>query len=441
MMNKNGKLHCTTMAALVVFVVLGLMACASVTVVPVSYTAPARMDMSGINRIAIDSNDAQVESFISQKLNETGKYTMAPATELEAWYQWSERAKYQASATEVSADDLAKAYSENVARADSSYKKTLKITGDVKELGQSSRGRYYMRLAAGSDSVDIYLLPSEMEKFKSIDKGQAVTVLGEGSGRNLPDMEDTAEILRLLGAGSSVNVIDGVFPVGDYPGTVDAVVIVKKDLSVQNNSRPVTQGSNQYVYDRSVTVNIAYQVERAQDISLIGQGTKTATATSSNADRSQLAAASDLQAGIINGLLNEFANEMVPMQRTMSLALAKEESEDKEVKKQMSEAQKLVKAKDYKGAVATYGKIYAQYNNFAAGYNQALLTEATEGTEAAIGLMEALSQKTNNPMAQNMLGKMQGRNAGNQKAAEQAAAEQGGDIIESDTITDETLHE
>jgi hypothetical protein len=60
--------------------------CASATV-PVSYIVPARLDMSGVKRIAIDSNDAGVTSFISQRLSTSGVFTVAPAAELQAWKQ------------------------------------------------------------------------------------------------------------------------------------------------------------------------------------------------------------------------------------------------------------------------------------------------------------------------------------------------------------------
>jgi hypothetical protein len=169
-------------------------------------------------------------------------------------------------------------------------------------------------------------------------------------------------------------------------------------------------------------VNIGYQVVRARDNSLIGHGSQTASTKSSGVtDRSKLPAASTLEAKIINGPLTAFANEMVPVQKSLTLTMAKDDSKDKEAKNQMSAAEKLVKAKDYSAAAASYGKTYAQYGNFAAGYNQALLTEATEGTAAAIKLMEALSEKTKNPEAQTMLREMQARNASNEKAAKQLA--------------------
>jgi len=48
-----------------------------------------------------------------------------------------------------------------------------------------------------------------------------------------------------------------------------------------------------------------------------------------------------------------------------------------------------------------------------------VLTEGTEGTAAAIGLMEALAKETNEGLAKSTLAAMQSRNEGNQRAAQQ----------------------
>jgi hypothetical protein len=434
---KNQKWFMAATAMLLV--VLGLLA-ACQTTVPVSYTEPARLDMSGINRIAIDSNNTQVTTSISEKLNATGKYTVAPETELAAWKQWNIDRKAQ----RINAADLAGAYTGNAVRADSSYLgKELNVSGVVKEIGQSARGTYFVRLAgAGNDSVDVFFVPSAISKVAAIEKGQTISVIGECKGFNAPDMEDTAEILRILGAGRAVNLADARFPVDgldDYPFTLDAVVVLKTASSVQDDShtekRTAVDSTGKTIvgadgkavqrdvriYDRSVTVDIDYQVLRARDGSLIGEGKKSATSgKSSNEDPSKLPAAAELVARTIPGPANEFAAEIVPTERSISITLAKE-SDNKEAKKEMGAAEKLVKAKNYGEAADAYGKIYAKYKNFAAGYNQAVLTEVDAGTETALELMEALAGETGNPLAQTALEGMQSRNAANQKAAAQLA--------------------
>jgi hypothetical protein len=417
------------------------------TTIPVSYTEPARLNMSGIKRIAIKSNDDRAASFISQRLAGTGKYTVATAAELREWERWrtdrkalEELAQKQATAVEVSSADLVAAYLANAVRADTSYGgKVLKTSGKVKEIGKSSRGRYFARLEVGRDSVDVYFAASELNQLASVNKDQTITVIGDCHGFNLPDMEDTAEILRILGAGRSVNITNATFPLGqlpDYPGPVDAVIFLNKELSVKNDThtekrtakdkdgKALKNANGNFIevdtkiYDRAVTLNIGYQVIRAKDGSPIGQGTKSATANDSNEDPSKVADSSALEAQIINQPLAAITSDMVPTERTLSLKLEKEK-ENKEAKKEMGGADKLAKAKDYKAAAEAYGKIYAQYKNFAAGYNQALLTEAADGVEAAVGLMGDLAKKTGNATAQAMLVEMLGRLAANKKSAEQ----------------------
>jgi hypothetical protein len=441
------KLFLSGILSMTLMVLCFLVGCQ--TTVSVSYTEPARLDLSGVNRLAIDSDDSQVVASISQNLTATGKYTVASAAELSEWKQWKrdrqemeELANYQAQAIEVNSADLVSAYSGNAVRADSSYlDKALKVSAIVKEIGQSSGGNYFVRLeGVNNDSVDVFFASSEISGVAAVDKGQTITIIGECRGYNPPNMADTAEILRILGAGRSVNIIKATFPLGglpDYPGAVDAVIALNTTSSVQDSShieqRPrrdsngkmvqdangKTVYQNVTIYDRSVTVNMNYQVVRSRDSSLIGQGTKSATsAKSSNENQSQLPAPAELVARTINGPLNEFASEIVPTQRSISITLAKE-SENKEAKKEMSEAEKLTKAKNYTDAATAYGEIYAKYKNFAAGYNQAVITEVAVGTEAAVGLMEALAKETGNPEAQRTLAGMQSRNAANQNAAAQ----------------------
>jgi len=410
------------------------------TTVPITYTEPARLNMSRVNRVAIDSNNADVGNYVSQNLTATGKYTVATAAELAEWKSWrseqhtlQQLASLQATATEISAADLVGVYAANAVRADSQYNgRLLKITAVVNEIQVSSKGRYFIRLVgAGGDSVVVYFVSDETRKIAAVDKGQTITIFGVCSGRNLPDMEDTAEILRILGAGSTVNIVDARFPVEglrDYPGAVDAVISLNTAVSVQNDShveersRVVNNQVTRYnvtVYDRAAAVNINYQILRTRDSSLIGEGVKTATSRKySNEDRSQLPDPTNLARSTMEIPLAEFVREIVPTQRTIPVTLVKE-SENKNAKKEMRAAESLVKEGKYAEASVEFGRIYASYRNFAAGYNQAVLTEATEGTETALGLMQALFQATSNPLAQTTLSEMQRRNAANQQAANQ----------------------
>ena len=446
--------HGVTVSGILIFAFYAI-ASSCQTTIPVTYTEPAKLNLSGVKRIAIKSDDAQVADHISRQLSATGVYTIASAAELSEWEQWRKERQVleqlknlQATATEVSSTDLVAAYKANAVRADGSYgQKLIRISGTVAEIGRSARGAYFARLEVGNDSVAIYFAQSELNKLASVDKGQTITVIGTNYGFNPPNMEDTAEILRLLGAGQRVNIAEATFPVEelkDYPGTIDAIIILDKDSRVNEDSKTEKKqvamtdsagailkdadGKTRYqevnvtTYMRNITVAIAYQIMRSQDSSLIGQGTKTGTSNSANEDRSKLPSASQLEANAISKPLQELASEVVPTTRKMELTLAK--SDNKNAKKEMGEAEKLVKdKKDYAGAAVAYGKIYAEHGNFAAGYNQAILTEASQGTEKAVELMTALVQKfSDNADAQKTLREMQSRAAANQRAAQQLSS-------------------
>ncbi|MDR2786582.1 MAG: OB-fold putative lipoprotein [Treponema sp.] len=430
---KKNKLVMAGMTALSLSFILSFIGCT--TTIPVSYTEPARLNMSGVKCIAIKSYETKATSFVSQEITGTGKYTVATETEIKEWEQWKveqqairELAGIQATALEVDATDLVGAYQTNAVRADASYsEKLVKTKGVVKEIGES-KGRYYARLDTGQDSIDIYFASSEINQLASVEQGQAITIFGTCLGFKSPSMEDTAEILRLLGGGRSVNISGARFPVGslkDYTGPVDVVLFIDDaETSSQNTeyrSNPVTDKDGKIMmpgYDRTVTVNVNYEIVHTRDLSPIGNGKKSATAKESKGNESQLSDYSVLAAQAINKALGELVGEMIPTQRSLSLTLEKEKS-DKQAKKAMGEADKLVKAKEYKAAAEAYGKVYAQYKNFAAGYNQALLTEVADGTEAAVELMEAFVKATGNATAQSALADMQSRIAANQKSAEQ----------------------
>ena len=427
------KIFLGTIVILMIWVVFITAGCS--TTIPVTYTEPARLNLSGVRRIAIKSNDAQLANNISQRLSASGVFSIASAAELSEWEQWFPLYNLQATAIEVNSADLVAAYKANAARADQSYgRRLVKTSGTVAEIGQSSRGRFYARLNVGNDAVAVYFASSELNALASINRGQTITVIGMNHGFNLPDMEDTAEILRILGAGQRVNIVDATFPVGDYPGTIDAILTINKDTRVQEGSSVQTRREqagrdgdgniiyrnvNVTIYERQVTVNIAYQIARALNGASIGQGSKTANSSrSSSEDRSRLTSASQLEANTIGRPLQELVNEIVPIQRTISLTLAR--SDDDRAKNEMRVAENLAKSRDYAGAAAAYGRIYAEYGNFAAGYNQAIITEASEGTEKAIELMVALIQRhSDNPTAQNTLNEMRRRETANQRSAEQ----------------------
>jgi len=430
-MNEKWLPHIIAAGAFVVLIALGL-ACATTQSVPVTYTEPARLNMSGIKTIAVESNSDQVASEISHRLS--GKFTVASPVELQEYIAWKGNGEFQAKAIEVKATDLGKEYTDNVARADIKYgNKVIKTSGVVKDIDQTSSGVYFVSLDAGNKNViALYFIPSEASKIPALNKGQTITVVGECFGRNLPDSSDTGKILQLLGGVQPVNVVKVRFPVAGYTGPIDAVVSVRRDFQAQDTheTKQVIQNYTDSagkirsrtvdvtVYYRVGTLSLNYQIMRSRDFTIIGVGVKSQTSNKYSSEYGDLPGSSDIAARL-TGPFVELAGEMVPTERTISITLQKEEN-NKNAKKEMAEAEKFVKAKDYKNAVSTYGNIYAKYNNFAAGYNHAVLMEATEGTAAAVELMAALAAQTNADLAKTTLAEMQERNKANQQVMQQS---------------------
>ena len=174
-------------------------------------------------------------------------------------------------------------------------------------------------------------------------------------------------------------------------------------------------------YTKVATVTIDYELIRIRTGASVGRGTATSgkTAGMPNTDRSKLPTDTSVIATARGKTVKKIISDMVPTKRTLSLKLAKTDSTDPNIKTAMNEAKKLANAKDYANAAAAYGKIYAQSKDFAAGYNQAVMTEVAEGTDKAVVLMEAVAKSSNNQEAWSMLNEMRQRNSANQRAAEQ----------------------
>jgi len=417
--------------AFVVFIVLGL-ACASTPTVPITYTEPSRLNISGVNKIALESNDEQIASEVAKRLS--SKFTLASSQEYNEYDNWRKYAYYQNGATEIKTTALLAAYL-NPLSGNSLYgNKMLKISGSVKKIAQVG-SRYCVSLDAGKDSVGVFFKSDQLDKVSAIKIDGAITAVGRciGDARPAGVSEGEWMILQKLGEGKTIYIDDAIFPVGNYTGTIDAVLTVKRDFQVQNTSETkqetrdykgsdgkyYTQIVNVTYYSRSAKLDINYQMMRSRDFIIIGQGVKSSTSNKyTNEDSSQLPSPANLFSRIVEKPLVEVTGEFVPTERTISVTLLKEEN-NKEAKKEMKEAEKLVNAKDYKNAVMAYSNIYDKYKNFAAGYNQAVLTEATEGTIAAIGLMKTLADQTNENLAKTTLTEMQGRNNASQQAAQQ----------------------
>ena len=406
------------------------------TMIPVSCTEPARVNMSGISKIGLITNDSSAGAMVSDALTNTGKYTVVPGeSEINRYKAWQDLRDYYDNAIEVKAADLVSAYSSNAIRANSTYEEeTLIVHGTISDFQENA-----IRLGVGNDSVDVYILPSEREKAASLEKGANVTIIGECYGLKAPDLKDTGEILRILGGGQHVNIAGASFyaPPGEYTSSIDAFLYLntsssdkvesKKEKRAKKNSEGKTvvdaDGNIVYkeitLYRRVADVTAGFKVENLSG-KVIGKGNYSqGQSTSYYENKDEMPNVSTLVETAKRKILPNIISDMVPTERTVNVVLEKSDSKDQSVKAAMKEAKKLVDAKNYAAAANAYGKIYAETKDFAAGYNQAILTEVAKNTDEAIVLMQALAVSSKNTKAQNMLKEMNSRSAKNKQSAEQ----------------------
>lgn len=397
------------------------------TAIPISYTEPAKFNMAGISKVGIVSGDSSVTAEVTNALTSTGKYTIASADEIKELSAWLRQQERLAGGIEANAADLVSEYDANEVRADQKYdKKIIKVTGTVSEFQRGA-----VRLGVGNNTVDVYIIKEEEDKVAALNKGDTITVVGSCSGLKSPESDGINEILSILGGGGKhVNIARASFFIPEYKGAVDAVLTVRSGGSTRIESeksqvsRKLPDGRTVYEsvenFTKHATFAMDYNLVGTRDGSVRGTGDATGTAkSSSTTDRTRIQDDSSLISEAKKQPIKKLISDLVPTQQTLSVKLLKSDSQDKDVKAAMSEANKFVKSKDYAAAADAYGKIYADSKDFAAGYNQAVLTEVADGTEPALALMEALAKVSDRQEVHAMLDEMQKRNSANKRAAEQ----------------------
>ncbi len=447
------KKKCKNLIFAMITVGIAVLIAGCQTAIPVSYTEPARINMDGISRIGMISNDSSAAATVSNALTSKGYTVVDGSSEIAKYNEWnSAREKkfsdykklhdYYSNAIEIKAADLVSAYSSNTFRADSNYGgKTLVVKGTITDFQENA-----IRLGVGNNSVDVYIKGSEREKAASLEKGTTVTIIGECYGLKRPDLKDTGEILRILGGGQHVNIVNAAFyapPVapedpGEYTASIDAVLNLYISSSVKIESKEQRRAAtdsdgniikdadgktvykNVTVYRKIADVIAKYNIEKLSG-EVIGSGRQSENSSSGyHEDKNELNSSEGLILSAKRKILPKVISDMIPTSKTVSVILEKSDSKDKAVKTAMSEAKKLVDAKNYVAAAESYGKIYTQSKDFAAGYNQAIITEVAKNTDEAIVLMQALAKSSENPKAKTMLNEMEVRSAKNKKSAEQS---------------------
>ena len=406
------------------------------TAIPVSYMEPAKVSLGAASKIGLISNNMEAEQSIKDALTKTGKYTIASEAEMAGLSSWLRQQERLSDGMEISAADLASEYDANEVRADQKYDgKNLKVTGTVSEFQGGA-----VRLGVGNNSVDVYIVNQETDKVAALNKGDTITVVGKCFGLKPPYSDGINEILAILGGGGKhVNLADATFFIPEYTGPVDVVLNLNEthteELKSRETQKPMlaadgktelkdASGKTVYKkvteYQKVLSVNLVYNITDAKDGAKIGSGSaKGEYKTDYNENQSQLTATSKLVSLALGTPLKKVISDLVPTRHSLSVKLVKSDTQDKDVKNALNEANKLVKSKDYAGAAEAFGKIYAQSKDFAAGYNQAVLTEVALGADKAVVLMEEVAKTSDREEAKRMLAEMKQRNAANQRAAEQ----------------------
>jgi hypothetical protein len=150
-------------------------------------------------------------------------------------------------------------------------------------------------------------------------------------------------------------------------------------------------GTNKPVARYTKTLHLAYTVSvyRAADGALLGRKSveKQVTSTASG-DRAQESLKSDAELAqqAADDTLPQIAKAIAPYTITEYRGLAKDTTKNPDLVR----ADELVKKKSYAEALAIYRDVYAKSDNFAAGFNAAILVEVMGDLKAAIAEMEAL---------------------------------------------------
>jgi hypothetical protein len=181
----------------------------------------------------------------------------------------------------------------------------------------------------------------------------------------------------------------------DYGKVVDVFIIgeinefsVKDSQDEKKNNDKNDKNEKRY-YNRDVALEFSYRYIRASDGAILGIFNKSGTRSDKQENKFSLKDANDMAAEIVRSQLTSIYREIMPWTTTESRPL----EADKKDSEQMKEAKKLVKDGNYRAAQKLYNEIYKQTGSFAAGYNEAILTEALDGLPQAISLMKALSAK------------------------------------------------
>lgn len=160
----------------------------------------------------------------------------------------------------------------------------------------------------------------------------------------------------------------------------------------------------EYIFKRKVSLSVKYQVVYTQTGEILYTTTQHIEEESSEyATERELPDFFSLISSDLNSRITTITKKLMPYTTTRSLSLLNYKTKDEATKEAMKTAQQLAKDRYYSQAQQAYLNIYEQQGIFEAGYNAALLLEATGKLKEAEELMSQLLFSTSNKDASKAL--------------------------------------
>jgi TolB-like protein len=208
-------------------------------------------------------------------------------------------------------------------------------------------------------------------------------------------MVDPSQIARLQADGTSLTtMVDALFT-----GALISFTVIDSSHEIEKYYPETKTFKTVTLYERVVSLEYSYQLIRTWDNSIVDKIVKSGETSDSKTDKYELKKPYLLAQEIIDTTLRYLARDLSPWVVTEQIQLAQDTSKDKNIKNQMKEAERLVKEGSYQTALSAYNTLYTRTNNFAAGYNAAILIWVTGNLEGAIDRMQELAAVSGNPKA------------------------------------------
>lgn len=164
----------------------------------------------------------------------------------------------------------------------------------------------------------------------------------------------------------------------------------------------------QYLYKRKVTLSVKYEVVYSRTNEILYSTTQHIEEESSEyVTPREVPSFFSLISSDLSGRINTIAKKLMPYTTTRHLSLLKTKTKEPEIKEALATAHKLTKQGLYPLAQSAFMTLYERQGIFEAGYNAALLLEATGQLQKAEELMSQIFVATNNKKAEKALKEIQ----------------------------------